>query len=126
VSFVARDDYAYPLRIDGGSQQAAHAAYADHVRQMVIQVLLTSPGERVDLPQFGCGLRQLVFAPLRDSLDTGLKLQIAQALGTWLAGVVDVSSVAVDAGEEDGTVEVTVIYTLVDTQTSDRAVVILP
>ena len=59
MSFVAgRRDYAYPLRIDGGSQQAAQAPYAAHVEQMIEQVLLTSPGERVDLPQFGCGLRR--------------------------------------------------------------------
>ena len=67
MSFVPRNDYAYPLRIDGGSQQAAQSPYAAHVAQMIEQILLTSPGERVDLPQFGCGLRAL--ASKKDKCD---------------------------------------------------------
>ena len=131
MSFVPRNDYAYPLRIDGGSQQAAQAPYAEHVGQMVEQVLLTAPGERVDLPDFGCGLRQLVFAPMYGSLDTGLKLQITDALGRWLANVIDVQAVDVETSDDDaalaeGTVQVTVTYTLVDTQTTERTTVLLP
>jgi uncharacterized protein len=131
VSFVPRNDYAYPLRIDGASQQAAQSPYAAHVAQMVEQVLLTAPGERVDLPQFGCGLRQLVFAPMQPSLDAALKLQVTQALDTWLAGVVAVETVDVrtsadDASLAEGTVQVTVTYTLVDTQQTVRTAVLLP
>jgi phage baseplate assembly protein W len=125
-----RIDYAFPLRIDGSSKQTAQAAYAAHVEQMVEQVLLTAPGERVDLPQFGCGLRQLIFAPLSDSLGATLKLEVTQALGRWLAGVIDVTDVAVDtstgdAALEPGTVQVSVLYTLVDTQTSEQTTVTL-
>jgi len=132
MSFVSgRRDYAYPLRIDGGSQQAAQAPYAAHVEQMIEQVLLTSPGERVDLPQFGCGLRQLVFAPMQATLDAALKLQVTQALETWLAGVIVVSTVDVETSDDDaalaeGTVQVTVTYTLVDTQTTEQTAVLLP
>lgn len=131
MSFLPRADYAYPLRIDGGSQQAAQSPYAAHVEQMVKQVMLTAPGERVDLPQFGCGLRQLVFAPMRSPLSAALKLQVTQALATWLAGVIEVSTVDVtssddDAALADGTVQVTVTYTLVDTQTTARTSVLLP
>lgn len=131
MSFVSgRRDYAYPLRIDGGSQQAAQAPYAAHVEQMIEQVLLTSPGERVDLPQFGCGLRALVFAPLTDSLRASLQIQVTHALGRWLAGVVEVTSVDVETSQthaalEPGTVQVTVSYTLVDTQASSRTTVTL-
>jgi phage baseplate assembly protein W len=131
VSFVPRNDYAFPLRIDGGSQQAARAPYAAHVEQMVEQVLLTAPGERVDLPDFGCGLRQLVFAPMYDALDTGLKLQITDALGRWLAEVIAVEAVDVDTSDDnaalaEGTVQVTVTYTLLDTQTTEQTTVLLP
>ena len=131
MSFVfGRRDYAYPLRIDGGSQQAAQASYAPHVEQMIEQILLTSPGERVDLPQFGCGLRALVFAPITDSLKAALQIQVTQALGRWLAGVITVSSVDVETSAsngalEPGTVQVTVSYTLVDTQTSEQTTVSL-
>jgi Bacteriophage baseplate protein W len=131
MSFAAgRRDYAYPLRIDGGSQQAAQAPYAAHVEQMIEQVLLTSPGERVDLPQFGCGLRQLVFGGITAGLQASLQIQVTQALGRWLAGVVDVTSVDVETGQtnaalDPGTVQVTVSYTLVDTQTSSQTTVTL-
>jgi uncharacterized protein len=125
-----RCDYAYPLRIDGGSQQAAQAPYAAHVEQMIEQILLTAPGERVDLPQFGCGLRRLVFAPLTSSLRASLQIQVTQALGRWLAGIIQVSSIdvetsATNAALEPGTVQLTVAYTLVDTQTSEQTTVLL-
>jgi phage baseplate assembly protein W len=125
-----RRDYAYPLRIDGGSQQAAQAPYAAHVEQMIEQILLTAPGERVDLPQFGCGLRQLVFAPLTSSLKASLQIQVTQALGRWLAGIIQVSSIDVETSAtngalDPGTVQLTVAYTLVDTQTSEQATVLL-
>ena len=58
MSSSPRRDYAFPFRIDGGSQQTAQSPYAAHVEQMIRQLLLTTPGERVDLPQFGCGLRR--------------------------------------------------------------------
>lgn len=131
MSFVPRADYAYPLRVDGGAQRAAQAPYAAHVEQMIEQVLLTAPGERVDLPDFGCGLRQLVFAPMYDSLGTGLRLQITDALGRWLSNVIAVSSVDVETSDDDealaaGTVQVTVTYTLLETQTTEQATVLLP
>ena len=61
-------DYAFPLRIDAALGRPSCAGYAAHVAQMIRQVLLTSPGERVCLPEFGCGLRRLVFAPQHDGL----------------------------------------------------------
>ena len=50
---MVRRDFAYPFRIDAASGQAAQAAYQDHVDQMIRQILLTDPGERVCLPDFG-------------------------------------------------------------------------
>ena len=58
---MARTDYACPFRIDPASNQAAQSPYAQHVVEMIEQILLTTPGERVDLPEFGCGLRRLLF-----------------------------------------------------------------
>jgi Bacteriophage baseplate protein W len=118
---VARQDYAFPFQIDAASQQTAQAGYPAHVDQMVRQLLLTSPGERVNLPQFGCGLRSLVFAPDSDALAATVKLRVIQGLNQWLAGVVSVVDVTVggtDGTAEPGTLEVTVTYTLVETQTS--------
>jgi hypothetical protein len=125
---IVRRDYAFPFRIDPASQQTAQIGYAAHVDQMVRQLLLTTPGERVDLPQFGCGLRSLVFAPSTDALAATVKLRVIQGLNQWLAGVVHVVGVAVGgtpggAAADPGTLEVTVTYTLVETQTSQAVTV---
>jgi phage baseplate assembly protein W len=126
-----RQDYAFPLRIDAASQQTARApTYADHVVQMIEQVLLTTPGERVNQPQFGCGLRQLLFAPVSDALQATMRIQVTQALGQALGGVITVNDVAVSTGDgsaalEPGTFQVTVSYTLIDTQTSEQTTVTL-
>jgi Bacteriophage baseplate protein W len=126
---VRRQDYAYPFRIDAASHQAARTAYSDHVAQMIRQVLLTDPGERVNLPEFGCGLRRLVFAPHSDALQATTKLIVMQALTRWLAGQIEVKNVAVSragqsldarAGEPasapDGVMQIRIEYVLIETR----------
>lgn len=125
---LARQDFAFPFRIDAASQQTAQASYPAHVDQMVRQLLLTTPGERVNLPQFGCGLRSLVFAPNTDALVATVKLRVIQGLTRWLAGVVNVVDVGVTGGTsgailEPGTLQVTVTYTLVETQANQTVMV---
>jgi Bacteriophage baseplate protein W len=120
---ILRQDYAFPFQIDAASQQTAQAGYPAHVDQMVRQLLLTSPGERVNRPQFGCGLRSLVFAPNSDALAATVKLRVIQGLNQWLAGVVTVVDVTVGGSAAPGTLEVTVTYTLVETQAT-RAVTV--
>ncbi len=124
---IERHDYAFPFRIDSASRQAAQSGYAAHVEQMIWQLLLTSPGERADLPQFGCGLRSLIFAPNSEALAATVQLRVIQALNQWLAGIVDVNSVVVGGPDgspaEPRTLQVTVNYTLVETQTSQSVTV---
>lgn len=124
----ARQDYAFPFRIDTVSQQTAQAGYAAHVDQMIRQLLLTDPGERVDLPRFGCGLRSLVFAPNSDALAATVQLRVIQGLAQWLAGIVNVVQVTTGAAPggpplDPGTLQVTVMYTLVETQTNQTVTV---
>jgi uncharacterized protein len=118
-----RQDYAFPFQIDAASQQTAQAGYPAHVDQMVRQLLLTSPGERANRPQFGCGLRSLVFAPNSDALAATVKLRVIQGLSQWLAGVVTVTDVTVGGSADPGTLEVTVTYTLVETQATQAVTV---
>jgi len=99
---IARQDFAYPFRVDPASQQTAQTGYPAHVDQMVRQLLLTAPGERVNLPQFGCGLRSLVFAPNADALMATVKLRVIQGLNQWLAGVVNVIDVVTAGGSWGG------------------------
>ena len=53
-------DVDYPLRVDGRGR-TAHTAGDEHIRDLIEQVLFTSPNERVMRPDFGAGLLALVF-----------------------------------------------------------------
>jgi uncharacterized protein len=122
-----RHDYAYPFRIDPASGQAAQTNYATHVDQMIRQILLTAPGERADLPQFGCGLRQLIFAPHSDALDATTKILVQQALSEWLSDQVTVQNVSVDppAPGQEQTLLVEIDYILVETQTQKQIAILV-
>jgi uncharacterized protein len=84
--------------------------FSQHVRQMIMQVLLTSPGERINRPDFGCGLRRLVFAPNSDTSANLMQVTVVQALEKWLGDLIEVSEVKVKAVEEK--LELGVIYVL--------------
>ena len=115
-----RHDFAFPFRIDPASGQAAQTTYPVHVEQLIRQVLLTSPGERVDLPEFGCGIRQLLFAPHADALDATTQLLVQRSLDTWLAGQITHQKTTVLSAEETGDeaqLSLRIEYRLVETQT---------
>src|SRR5260370_41306521 len=93
---MMRNDFAFPFHIDAASGQAAQTSYQDHVEQMIRQVLLTDPGERVCLPEFGAGLRRLIFAPLSSSLEAATRLMVTDALTRWLGNQISVRNVTVE------------------------------
>ncbi|WP_232784485.1 GPW/gp25 family protein, partial [Carbonactinospora thermoautotrophica] len=94
-----RTDIAFPFRIDRRGR-TADAAYEDHVRDMIEQLLFTSPGERVMRPDFGCGLLDLVFAPNSPELASALQLSVQAALQRWLGDVIEVESLEVVSEEK--------------------------
>jgi phage baseplate assembly protein W len=126
-----RTDYGFPFAIDPVSGQASQAPYPTHVDQMIRQVLLTTPGERADLPEFGCGLRQLLFAPQSEALVASVNLQIQQSVAQWLSGIVTLGSVQVVSGAsadpslnlDPGELLITISYTVVDTLTPNTLTV---
>ena len=65
---------------------------------MIRQILLTTPGERADLPEFGCGLRQLLFAPNSDALQATTQLIIQRSLDLWLSDQIKVQTITRRAG----------------------------
>jgi phage baseplate assembly protein W len=97
----------YPLHIDGRGRIAA-TDEDDHIRDLIEQVLFTDPGERVNLPDFGCGIKQLVFAPNSDVLATATQFTVSHALQKWLGDLIDVRSVDVRALEE--TLQIQIVY----------------
>lgn len=101
----------YPFAIDRGLGTLTEEwNYEQHVVQLIKQVLFTNPGERVNRPGFGCGLRRMVFAPNSEVTASLLQTTIFQALETWLSSVLKVEAVTVEHIEE--TLEVTIAYLL--------------
>jgi phage baseplate assembly protein W len=118
---IVRSDFAFPFRIDAASGQAARSSYQDHVDQMIRQILLTDPGERVCLPDFGAGIRRLLFAPITAQLQATATMMITSALNTWLGNQITVSSVTVQTpastpGVPEGTILIDIAYVLTETQ----------
>jgi len=127
---MTRNDLAFPFRIAAGSGQAAQASYQDHVDQLIRQVLLTDPGERVNLPQFGAGLRRLLFAPITSALAATTTMTVTQALTQWIPKQINVLSVVVTTPEQnasipDGTIQIVVNYQLVETRAPRQTVVLI-
>jgi phage baseplate assembly protein W len=117
-----RTDYAFPFSIDPVSGQAAQSPYARHVDEMIRQVLLTTPGERADLPEFGCGLRQLLFAPNSDALQATTQLLVRQSLSRWLGSQISLVNVAVTPGPGSDYSQLLVLieYVLLETQSTQQ------
>lgn len=103
----------FPYAIDSRGRSAV-TDEDDHVRDLIMLVLFISPGERVNRPEFGCGLKQLVFAPASDALAAATEQLIHGALIRWLDPVISVEKVSVTAAES--TLEITVVYARRDTQ----------
>ena len=102
----------HPFHIDGQGRIAT-AQSDDHIRDLIHQVLFTSPGERVNRPDFGCGLQQLVFMPNDDLLAAATQALVLGALQRWLADVITVESLQISSQESRVTVDV--VYSRIDT-----------
>ena len=101
----------YPIAIDGSlGRLAEERNYAAHVEQLIVQLLLTSPGERINRPDVGCGVRRMVFAPNSRLSASLAQAAIFEALDKWLSPVLIVGDIRVDAVEE--TLRIWIAYTL--------------
>jgi len=115
-------DLDHPFAFDGRGRTAT-TSYEDHVRDLIEQVLFTSPGERVNRPTFGCGLLQLVFAPNSEALEAATQFTVQAALQEWLGDLIELKAVEVD--RRDSTLAVTVNYVLRRTR-AERTEVFTP
>ncbi|MFE1310376.1 GPW/gp25 family protein [Streptomyces sp. NPDC058755] len=94
-----RTDIAFPFHADRRGR-TAHARPAEHVHDLIEQLLFTSPGERVMRPDFGCGLLDLVFAPSSPELVSTLELSVRAALQRWLGDLVEVVALDIESGDD--------------------------
>lgn len=91
--------YPFPLRVNPLGRIVATGG-DEAIRAKIIQVLFTAPGERINKPEFGCGLFKLVFEPNNLVLAAAMEFTIVQALSQWLEDDLFVDLVNVRAEEE--------------------------
>jgi phage baseplate assembly protein W len=100
---------AFPFQLDSRGQTASDSD-PDHILDMIEQLIFTDPGERVNRPDFGVGLRQLVFAPNSPELAATVQFTLQAALQRWLGDVIDIQSLEVSA--TDSTLAVSLSYVI--------------
>ncbi|PCM46127.1 GPW/gp25 family protein [Marinobacter sp. ANT_B65] len=86
----------------------AEASDGEYIRNLIEQVLFTHPGERVMRPDFGGGVRTLVFEPNGEQLASATEINIHASLNQALGELLDVTGVQVQASE--ATLRITVRY----------------
>ncbi len=107
-SGVSDVNVLYPYQFDGRGRTAA-ADDPRHVRDLIEQVLFTSPGERVMRPEFGSGVQQLLFEPNSETVAAVVQMTVQAALNQWLGELVLVDEVMAESN--DAALTLTVRYT---------------
>ena len=113
----------YPFHFDGRGR-TAETDISGHIRDLIEQVLLTAPGERVMRPNFGSGVMQLVFDGASPEIAATTQFLIQGALQQWLSDVIAVDAVDIQAG--DGALLITVRYVELRTQTQSVSQISVP
>jgi phage baseplate assembly protein W len=103
TSATASPGFPFALDATGHIRRSAGAA---QTRERILQLLFTSPGERVHQPEFGCGLLTMVFEPSDPVVAAAIEFTIGQALVRWLGREILVDTVDVTASGDTVTVEV--------------------
>lgn len=100
----------FPFAIDDAGLVEKSDHRDQEIHGKIIQVLFTAPGERINKPDFGCGLLNLNFEPNDDILAAALEFTIGQALVRWMAD--DIAVEGVDVSSENELVTATIVYTI--------------
>ena len=94
----------FPFHFDSRGRTAS-TDENDHIRDMLEQLIFTNPGERVNRPDFGSGLLQLIFAPNSPELAATVQFTLQAAIQRWLGDVIDVQDLKVEALDSTLTVD---------------------
>ena len=108
----------FPYQYDYRGKTAT-SNYEDHIREMIEQILFTSPGERPNRPSFGCGAKQLLFQPNSDEVATTTQFLIQGALQQWMSELIEVQEIQVE--NQDASLQITLKYRIRHTQNEKTA-----
>jgi len=109
---------SFPFRITQEGRTATVATLEDHVYGEVLQLLLTNPGERLFVPDFGGGVRRLVFEGGGQSTEALAKAMISQAISRWLDQRVTLQELTVTT--RDSTLIVDLVYRVIGVKDQRR------
>lgn len=110
--------WRFPFRFDPSRGSIETSEFEDNIRQCITIILGTKPGERQMLPQFGCRIHELVFAPNTRSTSVMIAHYVEEALARWEPRIT-VTKVE-SWPDPGGTVRVMVHYTVRATQQEDQ------
>jgi phage baseplate assembly protein W len=96
--------FDFPYQFDARGRTAS-TSEEDHIRDLIEQLIFTSPGERVNRPEFGSGILQLIFAPNSPELAATLQFTLQAAIQRYLSDLVDLRSLNVSAVDSALTIE---------------------
>ncbi len=95
----------FPLHFDSRGRNATIDENG-HIRDMIEQLLFTNPGERLNRPDFGSGITQLVFAPNSSELAATVQFTLQAAIQRWLGDVIELRSLDVQAVDSSLTIDI--------------------
>ncbi|OPY51008.1 MAG: Gene 25-like lysozyme [Methanosaeta sp. PtaU1.Bin112] len=101
---------SFPFRIGPSGRTEQVMSQEEHVRDELVQLLLTSPGERLFLPQFGGGARRLVFEGVNEATQSVTRSMLTNAISRWLGHRLALQALTVDVHEE--TIDIEIKYRL--------------
>lgn len=99
----------FPFHFDSRGATSG-TTYDDHVRDMIEQLIFTNPGERVNRPDFGSGILQLIFAPNSPELAATVQFTLQAVVQRWLGEVIELRDLDVRA--TDSTLSIEMRYLL--------------
>lgn len=101
---------AFPFRI--GADGARTSNRVRHVREQIDQVLFTNPNERVFRPEFGAGVKKLIFEPNTSALWEVTRKRLMASLSDALQGEVDPRTLEVNVRGEGEQLIIEIAYCL--------------
>ncbi|MFI5806713.1 GPW/gp25 family protein [Streptomyces sp. NPDC051561] len=102
--------WSFPLRI-GPTGGIALVSGEREIEEAIRLVLATAPGERPMRPEFGCGVHELVFAPVNEQTAGRIQHEVLISLDRWEPRI-EVHSVEVSAGSEQSVLYIDVQYSI--------------
>lgn len=100
----------FPFTIKADGPQTS--SRIDHVREQIEQLLFSSPMERVFRPEFGVGIRRLVFEPNSAALWNITHKQLLSSLAEALHGEVEPKTLDVQLEQQDSKLIILISYKL--------------